>query len=987
MSIEIEIPRYTLIRELGSGGMAVVYLATQEGLDRPVAVKVLRKSLSAAGEEFRQRFEHEGRMLAQLEHENIVKIYDIGSTDDSVYMVMEYLRGGTLSQKMQQGDLVVGDVIKICAQVGLALHAAHRKNIIHRDLKPSNIMFRDSVSPVLTDFGIARKIDQDMTLTATGMMIGTPQYMSPEQIQGKAVDARSDIYSLGLMFYRLLTGELPFKATDPIAMAMQQIQEPPPALPEEFAELQPVIDLMLAKAVEDRYQSMLDFCNHLSSISLTGDHYATELSTATRIFSTARLLEPASMSGTGTARPDTQVSGASRAFSSISTAVSTVLKRKKPRYILLGSILAVIVAVFAASQFFSHGLSDAEIRKVERELRRFNAYMDLEQITEPAGENATVSIQRLREMAPEYGAVEEAAEMLANEYERLAYDDYDADRIDEAKTWVDQALAFSPDHDGLNELRESLDLRISERDRLIRIDNLLATGNQALADNNLLPPAPGNAFDAFSEVRSLDLQNEVAEAGLSDIQKRIADQASGAWRSGERDRAQALLSQGLNVFSDSTLLLNVESTIQRELNAEREQRELERLLALAEQQFASGNLVDPPGYNALESYRQARDLRPNDLVVAQGLQNIADHFRQLAQARFDEGEFQASLEAVASGLKAMPDDPALLDAQASATSRLDETERQIQTLLQQAERLVSTGQLIPGQPGMAEGADNATDAFNRLLEIDPGNVRATAGLSRIPAGLDDAASQLQREGRLADARAMLVAAQAFYQDQARYQTRIAILDQRLADLEFQQRMDARLAELDELFEVRPFTPELMDRIAAELRSISGEFPNEIKVSDRLSRFITLISDQADGLSETGDDTGALALIDSGLLLYPTNARLTRTRSGVEGRQAERAAEERRRIAAMSGVLAVDASPWGRVLEIRNAGQELQTLPGSGDTPLSITLLEGDYTVVLAGPDGSSRFELPVSVNRQTVQLVRPDQSLMNSGDYFEKSGW
>jgi hypothetical protein len=141
------------------------------------------------------------------------------------------------------------------------------------------------------------------------------------------------------------------------------------------------------------------------------------------------------------------------------------------------------------------------------------------------------------------------------------------------------------------------------------------------------------------------------------------------------------------------------------------------------------------------------------------------------------------------------------------------------------------------------------------------------------------------------------------------------------------------------------------------------------------------------LSLAANDAEAMALADHALLLYPSNARLSAARATVEQRRVEREAAEQRRIAEMSGVLAIDASPWGRVIEVRNSEQTLQDLPANRDTPISLTLLEGNYTVVLTGPDGESRYELEASVQRQQVATVRPAQSLMSAQDYFEKSGW
>src|SRR5438445_445581 len=228
----IQIPGYEMLRTLGSGGMSVVYLARQRSLDRNVAIKVMRRVGIASSEEaqqFEKRFLLEGRTMAALPHRNIVAVYDIVTNDDIAYIVMEYLDGGTLSERMRSG-VSLGQALSVIVQTASALEYAHTRGIIHRDLKPANIMFRDGVIPVLTDFGIARQRDSAAAaLTQAGMMVGTPQYMSPEQINGQLVDGRADQYSLGVLLYELLTGAPPFTGDTTLAVLMSHLtKEAPP---------------------------------------------------------------------------------------------------------------------------------------------------------------------------------------------------------------------------------------------------------------------------------------------------------------------------------------------------------------------------------------------------------------------------------------------------------------------------------------------------------------------------------------------------------------------------------------------------------------------------------------------------------------------------------------------------------------------------------------------------------------------------------------
>src|SRR5436190_7892238 len=260
----INIPGYELIRELGAGGMAVVYLAVQRSLDRKVAIKVMRRSIDEL-EKFERRFLMEGRTMAKLPHRNIVAVYDIVKTDEYTYIAMEYLEAGTLSLKMKEG-LSLAEAISVVVQIGQALQFAHDHGIVHRDLKPANIMFRDTYTPVLTDFGIAKQQDATSTrLTQTGMLVGTPTYMSPEQINALDVDGRSDLYSLGVLFYELLTGNAPFAGDTPIAVLMAHLTTPPPPLPSAFADFQACMDRMLAKNRDDRFANLRDFTRALKS--------------------------------------------------------------------------------------------------------------------------------------------------------------------------------------------------------------------------------------------------------------------------------------------------------------------------------------------------------------------------------------------------------------------------------------------------------------------------------------------------------------------------------------------------------------------------------------------------------------------------------------------------------------------------------------------------------------------------------------------------
>ena len=240
-----ELPGYEMLRLIGKGGMAEVHLATQLSLGREVALKILSPDV-AGDPTLRERFLQEARIAAQLHHPNIIAIHDVGTHDGVAYIAMEYEPGGTVSPKTGV-PLDAASALRIVRDIAGALDYAHERGVVHRDVKPDNILRRADGSCLLSDFGIARVIDADTVLTREGTSIGTPQYMSPEQLRGEKLDGRSDLYSLGVVLYQLLTGALPYTGSDGWAIGLQHIGGDIPRLPATLSRLQPLIDELMAK--------------------------------------------------------------------------------------------------------------------------------------------------------------------------------------------------------------------------------------------------------------------------------------------------------------------------------------------------------------------------------------------------------------------------------------------------------------------------------------------------------------------------------------------------------------------------------------------------------------------------------------------------------------------------------------------------------------------------------------------------------------------
>jgi len=261
----MDIRAYKIVRELGKGGMATVYLAIQESFEREVALKVMSPALSE-DPSFGERFIREAKIVSRLVHPNIVTVYDVGVSNGHHFLSMEYVPGRDL--RALRAKMSLRDVIGVIKDVALALDFANRKGCVHRDVKPENIMLHDEGGrAVLMDFGIAKLSDVSSGMTQVGSTIGTPHYMSPEQARGKAVDGRSDIYSLGVVFFWLLLGHVPFSADSAVAVGIKHLSAPIPVLPQALMVFQDLIDKAMAKKPEQRFQSGRELAEALDRLN------------------------------------------------------------------------------------------------------------------------------------------------------------------------------------------------------------------------------------------------------------------------------------------------------------------------------------------------------------------------------------------------------------------------------------------------------------------------------------------------------------------------------------------------------------------------------------------------------------------------------------------------------------------------------------------------------------------------------------------------
>src|SRR5215210_4061061 len=258
--------RYRLEQKLGSGGMSTVYLARDETLERWVAGKVLHREISDQPDQI-ERFRREARAVAQVSHPNVVAVIDAGEDGGRPYIVFEYVEGETLKQRIDRmGKLPLDEAAAYAIEVGRGLQAAHARRLVHRDVKPQNVLIDPEGRAKVTDFGIARELEST-GLTATGRVLGTTDYVSPEQAMGQNTTAQSDVYSLGICLFEMLTGDVPFKADSQVAVAMKHVKDPLPDIrmrrPEISAALASVVEIACAKETANRYASAHEMVHEL----------------------------------------------------------------------------------------------------------------------------------------------------------------------------------------------------------------------------------------------------------------------------------------------------------------------------------------------------------------------------------------------------------------------------------------------------------------------------------------------------------------------------------------------------------------------------------------------------------------------------------------------------------------------------------------------------------------------------------------------------
>lgn len=724
--MDLEIPGYDIIERIGSGGMASVYRASQKTFQRDVALKVLRQDLGS-DEKYSERFVQESQIIARLHHSHIVQVYDVGQFKNLFYVAMEFLSGRNLSEMLRQQRVDRNRAVRIFSQIASALDYSHQKGIVHRDVKPDNIMFRDDGAAVLTDFGIAKDTDASMELTQTGTIMGTPKYMSPEQIRGGTVSPSSDLYSMGVVFFQMLTGSVPYSGATLVEVAVKHLNEPIPTLDDHLSHFQPIIDKILAKKPEDRYHRGKEILNDLAKV----EHRAVNVLLDTDdeedlLHDTGRLMAPIvdeadldnqdSINNTVTNHDGVTLLSLEGMDQGID---ATTIRAESPVTGKYKRVTTARAASHGDSSSTDHSEDDTLVAEAPTPAAAKKAELATSAPSRTGSTKRNTSEDPMDTTHWEYllDQPEAGSEAEATNDAKPNWTLYSGIAI--AFMIVVVVVAWIAPSVGPSEFPNTHDARLNTdatQPASPTVAGSVPPQNETTSGGSSVAPAnaPTNALaeSALDETRVVENSLVQGEVIKNEPSAKPADTPAV-----EQPVAEA-------VPAEAALDAETQATIAQ-------------LLAAARTDERGARLTQPLGNNALVKYRQVLALDAENTDAQLGISRIADHFVANAE-QFPSKENMGLAYSVLSDAKdASPGNPYLYrinqrlkvvtDSTKASANQADTLYKklQVQGLLRSAEIDEREGRL------MAPAHNNAADKYRKVLDIDPSNKVASERLASI----------------------------------------------------------------------------------------------------------------------------------------------------------------------------------------------------------------------------------------------------------------
>ena len=985
----IQIPGYEILRPLGTGGMSTVYLALQRSLDRKVAIKVMRRTGDAASDESTQaekRFLLEGRMMAKLPHRNIVAVYDIVSNEAMAYISMEFLDGGTLSDRMRDG-ISLADAVSVIVQIASALDFAHTHGVVHRDLKPANIMFRDSGTPVLTDFGIARYQDGSATrLTQTGMLVGTPTYMSPEQINGQNVDGRADLYSLGILFYELLAGHAPFRGDTPIAVLMAHLTQQAPPLPDEHVAFQPVIDRMLAKNRDERYTGMKEFSADLKSRLINSNTLLMRLNVDPNAPSSEQLRALGFASTpTGQGLRDSLLGSLSPSrptptpMPSIPGAPLPAQPSRRPSMMMIVAALGVVLVIIGAWMALrGGGLSKDEQELVGLWLDRAEHRMTSNQLVTPADDSAFAYLQKIQQKDPDNPRAAQMLDQIAQKLSQQAKASLAAGKIDEAADLDNEALLMRPDDTDLRALSKQIAAAQKAEQSKQQIRALVQRAEAARASGKAF--GEGGAYPLLQQAHQLAPDN-------ADVNKQIAAVVAQQLDAPRKSLDAGAAAQAIDELNKLQAYLGNEAAftaLRAQADAQQKKEGVEHAilvsLARGNQQLRAGHLAEPGGDNAYETLGELAKQAGDDKRVGEFGTALAKAL--LAEARrFDAaGQAPRALDRVGLALKAAPDLAEAQTLKSQIEQRLGERASKI------AQTLSAARQAIAEQRFVAPAKDDAYNALQSVLQQDPSNADAKQLLSELPKRVLEAANQ-RAQSDVGAAVAMVDASRKVFPADAG----LTALSGKLQAQIDAERAAAQAQQTRERIE-KTFASSApsADQLRSAASALDGLLAAEPSNKDNLALRARFVEELRDEL----ESTNSPAAFDATATLAKEQARLLASEpsyqnliSSLPTLRAKVADAEKARLEAERGELVLNAYPWGNVESVIDSNRQQIALPPNASTPLTLNVPAGSYVITFRHPKATKPVQVIAKVEAKKRATANAAFPTISSKEYFTRAGW
>lgn len=710
--IAMWIPGYRIVRTLGEGGMATVYLAIQENFQREVALKIMSPLLARGDASYGERFLREARIVAQLNHPHIVAVYDVGVHDGQHYLAMEYVPGDDLKNRRFQ--LSLKQALTAVKQVALALEYAHKKGYVHRDIKPENVLLNeDSSRAVLTDFGIARPSGTEGGLTQTGTAIGTPSYMSPEQALGKPLDHRTDLYSLGVVLYYLLVGEVPFTADSAVAVGIKHAVEPVPRMPAALISFQLIIDKAMAKAADKRFQNGAEFAEAMDALiaELTPEieiawrqqlkqaeqiekvppAAATVISGANPTAFTAtpaptatpvRAATPKVADVALTANADDRLGGAGkRAGARTPPPLVISSPAEKSKLPLVLAITAVLAAAGGGWYWYWY----------QQQLTGANTAgnMQPQTVTTPAtqttastdsappaatdtiastdavnssstGENPANEIAGAATATPDTATDTLTTAPVPDTAAEPATVDSTSDTVDSKPALSDSdktADTATPVTDAGSEPAPTV-TEPAVDPKQAQIAQLLADADKRLKAGKLIEPAKDNAEALYSQVLQLDSNNKAAKDGRKNVGIALAKQGMDASKAGDGLRATMLYERAVVLAPRAREV----GLLKQRIDAARRAEQAQPYLDKAKKFETAGTLIFPPENNAYDQYKKAQSIDPASTLALRGLSEIEVRLADEIERLWRKGNVTEASALYAGAKERYPDSKDIADA-------------------------------------------------------------------------------------------------------------------------------------------------------------------------------------------------------------------------------------------------------------------------------------------------------------------------------------